>query len=208
MISDNKTLDKVYTAKNPKELMEAYKSWAADYDADTVGQFGYVAHKVSAEALDDALGDRDAYVLDAGCGTGLGGEELVRKGYTRLDALDYSREMLKEAERKEIYQRYIQADLSQPLTIKADCYDAVVCAGTFTYGHVKADAFDELVRVTRPEGIVCFTIRQGAYEDYGYRQRMIELEQKRSWELIRMQDADYLKQENIGCKLCTYKVLS
>ena len=87
-------------------------------------------------------------------------------------------------------------------------YDAVVCTGTFTYGHVKANAFDELVRVTRPGGIICFTIREGAYEDYGYRQRMIELEQSKAWELLSMQDADYLKEENIGCKLCTYKVLS
>jgi ubiquinone/menaquinone biosynthesis C-methylase UbiE len=125
-----------------------------------------------------------------------------------MDALDYSREMLEEAERKSLYRNHIQADLSKPLKMEDNCYDAVVCTGTFTYGHVKANAFDELVRVTRPGGIICFTIREGAYEDYGYRQRMIELEQSKAWELLSMQDADYLKEENIGCKLCTYKVLS
>jgi predicted TPR repeat methyltransferase len=207
MISKNETLDKVYTAKNHEELMEAYKGWATDYDADTVGQFGYVAHVVSAEALHAAVNDTDAYVLDAGCGTGLVAEELARKGYTRMDALDYSREMLDEAESKKLYRRHIQADLSKPLAMEDDRYDAVVCTGTFTYGHVTADAFNELVRVTRPGGIICFTIREGAYEDYGYRQRMIALEQAKSWELLCMQDAEYLKKENIGCKLCTYKVL-
>ena len=120
MISKNETLDKVYTAKNHAELMEAYKGWAADYDADTVGQFGYVAHVVSAEALHEALKDPSAYVLDAGCGTGLVGEELAKKGYERMDAL----------------------------------------------------------------------------------------EQDKAWELLCMQDADYLQNEKIGCKLCTYKVLS
>ena len=208
MISKNETLDKVYTAKNHEELMDAYKGWAADYDADTVGAFGYVAHVVSAEALHASLQDPAAYVLDAGCGTGLVGAELARKGYTRMDALDYSREMLEEAERKQIYKRHIQADLSKPLAMEDNRYDAVVCTGTFTYGHVDADAFDELVRITRPGGIICFTIREGAYEDYGYRQRMIELEQSASWELLCMQDADYLRKENIGCKLCTYKVVS
>jgi predicted TPR repeat methyltransferase len=188
--------------------MEAYKGWAADYDDDTVGQFGYVAHRVSAAALHANLDDLNACILDAGCGTGLVGEELAQKGYTRMDALDFSREMLAEAERKQLYQRYIHADLSAPLSMSDDSYDAVVCAGTFTYGHVKASAFDELARVTRPGGVVCFTIREGAYEDYGYRRRMIELEQKKAWELIGMQDAEYLKNEHVQCKLCTYRVLS
>lgn len=207
MVSDNQTLNKVYTAQTTDELMDAYKDWAGDYDADTVGAFGYVAHIASAQALDDVLGGKDAYILDAGCGTGLVGEELSKKGYQRMDALDFSKEMLVEAERKKIYNRHIQADLSQPLEFEDNLYDAVVCTGTFTYGHVKASAFDELVRITRPGGFICFTIRQGAYEDYGYRKRMIELEQNSSWELLNMRDADYLKKEEVTCKLCTYKTL-
>jgi hypothetical protein len=37
---------------------------------------------------------------------------------------------------------------------------------------------------------------------------MIELEQAKAWELVCMEDADYLRNENVGCKLCTYRVLS
>jgi len=208
MVSDNRTLDKVYTAKDHEELMDAYKDWAGEYENDTVGRFGYVAHIVSADALDKALEDRDAFILDAGCGTGLVGEELVKRGYRKMDALDYSKEMLDEAELKNIYRTHIQADLSHPLDIPDNRYDAVVCTGTFTYGHVKAHAFDELIRITKPEGMICFTIRQGAYEDYGYRQRMITLEQEKAWELVGMHDADYLQNEDVTCKLCTYRVLS
>ncbi|MEE4314560.1 MAG: class I SAM-dependent methyltransferase [Desulfofustis sp.] len=206
MVSENKTLNKVYTAKNHQQLMDAYKEWATDYESDTVDRFGYVAHVASAEALDKVLQDKEAAILDAGCGTGLVGEELVRRGYTAIDALDYSSEMLEEARRKNIYRRHLQADLSKPLDFEENTYDAVVCAGTFTYGHVKAHAFDELVRITRPGGIICFTIREGAYEDYGYRQRMIELEQQQAWELLGMENADYLKNEGITCKMCTYQV--
>lgn len=206
MVTDNKTLDKVYTAKNHEQLMDAYKDWASDYDTDTVERFGYVAHVASAEALDNVLDSHTALILDAGCGTGLVGEELVKRGYTKMDALDYSKEMLDEAARKNIYQRHIQADLSKPLDIENDLYDAIVCTGTFTYGHVKAHAFDELIRITKPGGIISFTIREGAYEDYGYRQRMIALEQENSWELLSMVDTDYLKKESITCKMCTYKV--
>ena len=208
MVSDNKTLDKVYTAQDHEQLMDAYKDWATDYDNDTVGKFGYVAHVASADALDEVLDSTSAFILDAGCGTGLVGEELAKKGYTRMDALDYSKEMLDEAERKNIYNRHIQADLSKPLDMEDNLYDAVVCTGTFTYGHVKAHAFDELVRITKPGGYISFTIREGAYEDYGYRERMIALEQENAWELRSMVDTDYLKNEGITCKMVTYKVTS
>ena len=206
MLSNNQKLDKVYTATNHEELMDAYKDWATEYDTDTVDRFGYVAHIASADALGKVLDKKDARILDAGCGTGLVAEKLAEKGYADIDALDYSREMLDEAERKGLYRRYIHADLSKPLEMADDHYDAVVCAGTFTYGHVKAHAFDELIRITRPGGIICFTIRDGAYEDYGYRRRMIALEQQRAWELMTLQEADYLKNEGVSCKLCTYQV--
>jgi len=205
MVTDNKTLDKVYTAKNHTQLMDAYKDWATDYDNDTVDRFGYVAHIESADALDKMLDSTSAYILDAGCGTGLVGEELSKRGYTKMDALDYSKEMLVEAERKNIYKRHIQADLSKPLDISDNRYEAVVCTGTFTYGHVKANAFDELIRIAKPGGIICFTIREGAYEDYGYRERMISLERQKSWELLSMIETDYLKNEDITCKMCTYR---
>lgn len=207
MISDNRTLDKVYTAENHEELMDAYKDWAVNYDADTVESFGYVAHVATGKALDRVLEDPNAIILDAGCGTGLVAEVLQEMGYRNIDALDYSPEMLEEAEKKGVYRDLIQADLSRPLEMDDNRYDAIACAGTFTYGHVEANAFDELIRITRPEGIVCFTIRDGAYQDYGYRRRMIDLERKDAWELLSMEDTDYLVNEGVTCKLCTYKVM-
>ncbi|MBU1196157.1 MAG: class I SAM-dependent methyltransferase [Proteobacteria bacterium] len=206
MVSDNKTLDKVYTAQNSEQLMDAYKDWATKYDSDTVCEFGYVAHIESAKALDKALDDKECRILDAGCGTGLVAEELSKLGYTQMDALDYSKEMLEKAAVKKLYQDYIQADLNAPLDMPDDSYDAVVCTGTFTYGHVKPHAFNELVRVSKPGGIVCFTIREGAFEDYDYRSQMLKIEQENNWELLEMQDTDYLKNEGVRCKMCTYRV--
>jgi predicted TPR repeat methyltransferase len=206
MISNNETLEKVYTAENHEELMDAYKDWAGDYERDTVQEYGYTAHIESANALNSALDSKESRILDAGCGTGLVGLELSRLGYRHMDALDYSTEMLAQAEKKAVYNELIQADLSKPLDLPDNKYDAVNCTGTFTYGHVGADAFEELIRVTRPGGIVCFTIREGAYEAFGYQDKMAELEKKNAWELLAIEDAQYFEQDNVKCKLCVYKV--
>jgi len=201
-------LEKIYKAKNNKEVMAVYKEWATDYDTDTVENLGYVAHVITANALDNALASKDASILDAGCGTGLVGEELVKKRYRSLDALDYSEEMLNVSRRKKIYRNLFQADMNRPLDIKNDCYDAVVCSGSFSYGHVEPTALNELVRITKPGGYVCFTIREGAYEDCGYRDRMVALEQEKAWERINLCDADYLKQAGVDCKMCLYRIRS
>ena len=138
-------LEKIYKAKNNKEVQSVYKEWAGDYDTDTIENLGYVAHVITADALDNALESRDVRILDAGCGTGLVGEQLVKKQYRNLDALDFSEEMLNISKRKNIYRRLFQADMNRPLDIETDCYDAVVCSGSFSYGHVEPKALNELV---------------------------------------------------------------
>ena len=208
MATKNKMLEKVYKAKSNREMMDVYKAWAADYDSDAVENLGYVAHIASADALDQVLNSKDVYILDAGCGTGLVGMELLQKGYRKLDALDYSQEMLDESRRKKIYHRLFQGDMNLPLDIKTDSYDAVVCSGSFSYCHIKATAFDELVRITKPGGFICFTIREGAYDECGYRERIKALEQELAWVLVDKRDSDYMKKESVACKLCTYKVIT
>lgn len=168
MVTKNKMLEKIYQAKSNAEMMDVYKKWATDYDADTVGKIGYVAHIMTADALGKVLDAKDASVLDAGCGTGLVGMELAKRGFCNLDALDFSKEMLAASRRKNIYQQLFNTDMNRPLDFESDSYDAVVCAGSFSYCHVQATALDELVRITKPGGFICFTIRAGAFEDCGY----------------------------------------
>jgi predicted TPR repeat methyltransferase len=206
-ISKQEVLNKVYTADNHDDLMDAYKLWAEDYDADVVGKFGYVAHIVSSQALQKYLEDKEARILDAGCGTGLVGVVLQEMGYTNIDALDYSQEMLDEAEKKGVYKKYIQADLCKALDFVDNAYGAIICVGTFTYGHVGPDCFKELIRVTKPGGYIVFTIREGAYEEHDYTSAMPALEEQGLWELVEMRTMDYLQKENVTCKVCVYKVL-
>ncbi len=114
--------------------------------------------------------------------------------------------MLEEASTKGVYNDCVQADLTKPLKMDDNQYDGIVCVGTFTYAHVGPSAFDELIRVTKPGGVICFTIRDGAYQDDHYREHMLKLEEKGAWELLEMRDEPYLVNEDANCKLCTYRI--
>lgn len=78
----------------------------------------------------------DTPLLDAGCGTGLVGGELVQRGFSALDGVDLSHGMLNIARSKGIYRQLEIADITRPLPFDPGSYGAVVCVGTFTAGHV------------------------------------------------------------------------
>lgn len=96
--------------------------------------------------------NKNIKILDAGAGTGLIGEMLAKQGYTNVDGLDISQEMLKVAAKKNVYKRLICAPLTEANIedIQTAEYDVVVCAGTIVYGQVKASALDECARHVRP----------------------------------------------------------
>lgn len=195
-----------YAAQNDEELAQAYEKWAHLYDHDTTHVMGYVGPQLAAEMLHKHIQSADCRILDAGCGTGLVGEVLNEMGYEQVEAMDFSEEMLSEAEKKEVYSRGFQEDMNKSLDLPDNHYDATICVGTFTYAHVGPHAFDELIRVTRPGGHICFAIRDGAYQEYGYRSKMIEMESEKQWMLEEFLEADYLIKEKVTAKFCTYRV--
>jgi len=198
--------DRVLNATSTEELMAAYGDWAEKYDGDLMGEMGYVAPMMTSELLLNTLPDNEACILDAGCGTGLVGELLYRKGYRNIDGLDYSPEMLAKAKEKSVYQRLDRQDLTQSLDIEDNVYDAVISVGTFTCGHVGPKAFDELIRITQPGGCICFTVREQAWGEDDYHQKLHAFEKNGRWALQELRTTDYLQQEGSRCKVCLYEV--
>ena len=91
-------------------------------------------------------------IIDAGAGTGLAGETLNKLGYTDIDALDLSKEMLNEAEKKNVYKKLICAPLNEQRNpdIETAEYHALICTGTLLAAHVRAEALDEMTRMVKP----------------------------------------------------------
>ena len=175
MTGNDKTsqLKAVYAAKAPDEVARAYDDWAATYDAD-MAKAGYRHPAIGLALLARHLPRGSAPVLDAGAGTGLVGEWLGLIGYPQDEALDLSEGMLAVARSKNIYAALHQAALGSPLPFADNHFAAVISTGVFTTGHVGAEGLDELIRATRPGGVIVLTVKDAVWEA-GFAARIAEL---------------------------------
>jgi predicted TPR repeat methyltransferase len=197
--------DRVLNAADADALADAYAEWAPRYDADLVQEMGYRAYVTASDLLAVYERNLEARILDAGCGTGLVGAYLANLptgGYTHIDGLDYSPDMLAQAHAKGVYANLRQGDLTAALEIPSDHYDAVISVGTFTLGHVGPAALDELVRVTRPGGYICFTVRSEAWQQHEYQSEIDRLAGRGCWQVIETREAAYIEQEGSSCRIC------
>ncbi|MGE4594042.1 MAG: class I SAM-dependent methyltransferase [Gammaproteobacteria bacterium] len=189
-----------------EELDELYKTWAKGYDADVLNKVGYIGHIISTELLLKYLPETDARILDAGCGTGLVGEILKRKGFDDVVGVDFSPSMLDQAAEKSIYRSLELADLTQDFAFGDNVFDAIICAGTFTCGHVGPDALIEMVRVCNTGGYISFTVREQEWDVAPYAEIMAKLEQDGRWCCIEQVYTDYNLHEGVSCQLCLFQV--
>jgi predicted TPR repeat methyltransferase len=161
-------LRRAYAVATTEDGQQLYQDWAATYDATMVQGLGYLTPRLVAEALARYLKTQDAPVLDIGCGTGLVGAAAANLGFRHVDGLDLSRAMMSVAVQGGAYRRLLEADLTKALPVASGEYAAVVCAGTFTSGHVDAACLDELVRVLRPGGWLVCTVHHAVWEPLGF----------------------------------------
>jgi predicted TPR repeat methyltransferase len=179
----------VYSSRNIRELEERYDEWAEDYDRNLEEDFAWRGPQVAAEVFARYV-PKEAKVLDAGAGTGLMGEALVKLGYERLTGMDLSRGMLKQAARRNIYEELHRMVMGEPLDFETASFDAVVSVGVLTLGHAPASSLDEMVRVTRSGGYVVFTLRPDVYESHGFREKQAELVEAGKWELVEVSEKE------------------
>jgi len=191
----NKNVDDkldIYKLTTSEEILKYYQNWTKKnkYNQDMI-DLNYVAPKEIVSVVKKYVLDKNCKILDAGCGTGLVGIELIKSGYSNIYGVDFSQNML-DLIPKNIYKKIEKVDLNKPLKFNTNMYDVVTCVGTFTYGHVKSHALDELIRITKNRGFICFTINEGIYEKYGFDRKIKELTNKRSWNIKKKFKSDYI----------------
>ena len=145
---------------SPAETIEVYRDWAERYDHDVFEVLGVTGTARIASLLAAHQPDRSSPVIDLGCGTGEVGVRLRALGFTDVDGVDLSPEMLAVADRKRCYSSTAVADLTEPSTLPVRRYRSSVSAGTFTTGHVGPGAVDSLVGLHEPGGVLAWVIAE------------------------------------------------
>ena len=99
-----------------------------------------------------------------------------------------SRGMLDVAGEKGVYGALHQMVMGETLGFESDRFDAIISVGVLTLGHAPASSLDELARVTKPGGVVAFTLRPDVYERNGFREKQEQLVSEGKWELVEATD--------------------
>ena len=196
----------IYKLKTSEELLKYYQDWTDKnkYNKDMV-DWNYTAPQETVLILKKYAFNKNFRILDAGCGTGLVGIELKKYGYSNIEGVDFSQSML-DLVPQDVYKKNEKVDLNKHLKFKNNTYDVIMCVGTFTYGHVKPQALDELIRITKNKGFICFTINEGIYEEYGFDNKIKELSNNKSWDVKEFFKSDYITTKNVDAWLCLAEI--
>ena len=196
----------IYKLKTTKEVMDFYDEWGDKdkYNKDMV-DWDYSGPKETVNTFKKYAQNKDILIFDAGCGTGLVGKELRNFGYKNFHGADLSKTLL-DTIPKDLYKKLHKVDLNQPIKMEDNFYDAVMCVGTFTYAHVKPSALDEFVRITKNKGLICFTINEGIYEEYGFDKKIVELKNKNKWKEVEFFKSNYIASKNVNAWLGLFEV--
>ena len=95
--------------------------------------------------------------------------------------------------------------MNQPIDVLDNFYDATICVGTFTFGHVKPQALDEFVRITKKDGLICFTINEGIYNEYGFDKKIDNLKLENKWKKLEFFKSNYIASKDVNAWLGLFR---
>lgn len=189
-------LARAYELETPDDSLALYRDWADTYDDHLEHGLSYLSPRAVAAIFAENVDDLGVQILDIGCGTGLAGLAVRELGFKTVDGIDISPEMLGQAAKKGIYTALIEADLTQPLGIADNTYDAAISSGTFTHAHVGAVAFDEIFRILKPGAVFACTVNAEVWVENGFGPKIRELTDRGVMHVREIRPGAYFKGED------------
>ena len=142
-------------------VRQVFDLFAGEFDAKLVGELGYRAPGLLAEAVAGAgiAADGSLDILDAGCGTGLCGP-LLRGHARRLEGVDLSPGMLERAAARGLYDALEEAELGAFLAVRPAAFDLIVAADVLCYFGALGRVLGQAAAALRPGGRLAFTVER------------------------------------------------
>ncbi|APE43560.1 methyltransferase type 11 [Sulfitobacter alexandrii] len=166
-------LDKAYGGRDTADTRQLYDDWAATYEAE-IGENGYATPGRCAEALRRFAPDPCAAILDFGCGTGLSGLALKLAGFTTIDGMDLSGEMLAVAQEKNIYRDLVLIDGTGAPPVAKGQYAAIAAIGVIGVGAAPVGVLDHLMHALPKGGHCVFSFNDHALQDPVHEARVMD----------------------------------
>jgi predicted TPR repeat methyltransferase len=189
-------LNNAYGTKDTNSTRKLYDDWAASYDAE-IAENGYATPGRCAAALAQFTQDQNAPVLDFGCGTGLSGLALKLAGFSVIDGLDLSPEMLAKARDKGIYRRLDLVPGDAPPPLEKGVYQAIAAIGVIGVGAAPIGVLDTLLHALPKRGRCVFSFNDHALADPAHEARVMEWTDCGAARLLFREHGDHLPGINI-----------
>ena len=193
-------------SENKEKLLDVYQKWASLYDKDNDDELGTVSQPNSVQIFERYVKDKTTYIIDVGCGTGLVGLQLNKLGYKNFDGVDISQKMIDIAIDRG-YGSLLLGNLNETLPVESNKYEAALCVGVFTHGHVGPNRLKELARIVKPGGVVCFTVNEDVYASFGFDDAIKSLELTGIWKVLELCKKDYMTKKNVKGLYCIAEVI-
>jgi len=191
-----KFLDRVYGDVSQDTSNDIYGAWAKTYEAE-VSENGYATPGRVAKAMSAYIPDAAAPVLDFGCGTGLSGLALQLAGFSNIDGMDPSAEMLEQAHSKGTYRNLKQIEITDTAPIPKEQYAAIAAIGVIGTGAAPAETFDILLHALPKGGILGVSLNDHALDEKIYEGAMCQWLDVGAARLLFKEYGDHLPARNI-----------
>ncbi|XP_064098588.1 uncharacterized protein LOC135209743 isoform X2 [Macrobrachium nipponense] len=192
-------------------VIKSYTEWAPTYVETAGGYTGYLlgADEVTSRVPEDQR--HSLRVLDVAAGAGSVGLELSSRGFKLIDALEPNEEMMKHLETTGVYtKKYLEFLGDGAKSVPSDAYDVLICAGGMLEGHIPAKGIEDMIRVTKPGGLIIIVMNKKhlhKVEDYkGLENYMESLQEKGYWKKVEVKTVPNYFTGSDGI-IFTYRVL-
>lgn len=180
---DSPKLEDAYSVQTPEDNRHLYAKWAATYESGFVAGEKYRYPKAIAEVFAETVpNDSINFIVDIGTGTGLTGTYLsTHRNASVIDGIDISPEMLAHAREKRredgtlVYRELFERDLTTQVTTHNSPYDALICSGTFTHGHLGPGALDNIIPLVRAGGWLVIGVNNEHFAARGFEVKLRQL---------------------------------
>nr|XP_054756893.1 demethylmenaquinone methyltransferase-like isoform X1 [Lytechinus pictus] len=188
-------------ASRGEDTERAYDAWAQYFDEDMI-TLGYGGYDVMGKNVIKFVTNKNAKILDVGCGTGLFGEKLRSLGYMNIFGVDASDSFLEKSREKGVYLELEEHRFGNGLKLpySDNSFDVIMAVSILGPNTINPTALYELDGLLSPGGYLMIFIRRSRLdmerENFNVKAVLDDLLTSGRWERLPDSSGLYYTQPN------------